>query len=479
MINRWDLILLELRQFFRNRSYLGLILILLALMILASVNSYLYTKDKKDEVLQQLQQVHDNDVNLIAQIDSFNQGLNDYETSYTLPTSGIRLAYNNHRVTYLPYRSFSLMAIGQGDLFSNYKKIVLYFNDSYESDTEELVSPLEQLFGQLDLAFVWVYLLPLIIILTSFNVLSLERESGRLSLIASQPVSLYMWLFRKIGIRYLILFILLIIFSLSLFLVFGVDIPGNLETLGQVVLILFLYSGFWFLLSFLVNLAGFDSGRSLIILTSVWVFFLFLVPSVVNLLAKEFIPLPSRLELVNHHQRVYNEMEGNLEFELEKLYNRHPDWKSDDPVTKDLSNSTGWNIQYLAKQYMAQLKHKETAEAYENEVEQRNMWVERLRVLSPSMIVQSVLVDMAGTSSRYYRSYLRQAKKYADDYRQYVFKGIFTNHAFSSEEIKNLPVFEFDSSQVSNTFQTDLISLIIYLVVLVFICLHFVKQTLI
>ena len=190
-----------------------------------------------------------------------NEGLASYKDSYTLPTSGIRLTYNNHRITWLPFQPFSVIAIGQGDLYSNYKKTVLYFDESYEMRTQELVSPLEQLFGQLDLTFVWVYLLPLIILLTSFNVLSSERESGRLSLIASQPIKLSYWVIRKLTFQFFFIFTILLLSTVVLLWIFDVDLANNLSTLGLLILTLFLYSGFWFLLSFLVNLVGYNSGK--------------------------------------------------------------------------------------------------------------------------------------------------------------------------------------------------------------------------
>lgn len=475
MKNRKNM-LLELKQLARNKSYVGLMCILLVLMLLAAWNTSVYTSAKLQETESQIQLVQANDAKLISEIEALNQGTESFEGSYTLPTNGIRLTFNNHRVTWLPLTPFSLVAIGQGDLFSNYKKIILYNNDSYEMRSEELVSPLEQLFGQLDLTFVWVYLLPLIILLTSFNVLSAERESGRFSLIASQPIRLSSWLLEKLAFRFLTIFTILTVGAVTLLLVFGAELLDEPLMLGQLVLLLFLYSGFWFLLSFLVNLAGYSSGKSLIFLTSIWVFFVFLVPTTVNLLAKEFNPVPSRLEIVNHHQAVYNEMEGNLDTEMQNLYETHPDWASDDPITKDMSNPTGWNINFLAKQYIAQLKHRPVAEAYEAEVDKRNAWLEALKVLSPSLLAQSALTDMAGTSAGFYRSFLKQSQEYAETYRQFVFKGIFTNHSFTAEEVRQLPVFQFDSRRAPQSFGADMRVLIAYLVVLSLFCTYLAKQ---
>lgn len=476
MKKTFQFVRLELLQLFRERTFSGLMVLLLILMAISAWNSSNHIAEKKKQNNIQQNLVEDADKQLIAQIDSLNQGLASYEDSYTLPTSGIRLTYNNHRIATLPMKPFSLIAIGQSDLYSNYKKIVLYYNDSYDMDTKELESPIEQLFGQLDLAFVWVYLMPLIILLASFNILSIERETGRLPLIASQPIKIWRWLALKLGIRFLTIIFLLALFTFPLLAIFQVSVWEHWATFGKLLLILMLYNGFWFLLSFLVNLLGYTSGKNLIILTSIWVLFVFLVPSTVNQIGKKLHPIPSRLEIINNHQEKYNEVEKNFDMELKALYNTHKDWYSDDPATKDMSNSTGWNINYLAKQYMAQLKHSPTAQAYENKVDSKNSWFGKRRTLSPAMVVNEALTEMAGTSTKYYRSYLRQATEYASAYRQYVFKGIFTNHAFTAAEIKNLPKFHFNTKRVDNTFLNNTYTLAIYIITLLAIGIVLIKR---
>lgn len=468
----------EWKQVRRDRAFSKLMLLLIVLMTLATWNTKRQIDDKKDQVERQTEIVRSNDQSLIAQIDSLNNGLSDYSDSYTLPTNGVRLTYNNHRLTTLPFSPLTLIAIGQGDLYSNYKKVILYYDESYEMQSQELVSPIEQLFGQLDLAFVWTYLLPLMIILVSFNTLSVERETGRLPLIASQPLNIVQWLLVKLFVRFLTMFLIVLMASLFILLVFSAPIFQHFSQFAQLTTVLFLYSAFWFFLSFLINIAGYSSGKSLILLTSCWVLFVFIIPSAVNQLGKEIHPIPSRLEVANHHQQMYNAIEANLEQEMKNLYEMHPDWASEDPITKDLSNSTGWNIDYLAKQYMAQLKHQSKSESYEKLIDERNLWLGRVRLLSPAMVLQQGLSSLSGTSVYHYRGFLRQTQSYAQTYREQVFKGLFTNHAFTSEEIRQLPVFQFDASVIPVTIIGDSAVLLAYLIILTLVILLISKQKL-
>jgi hypothetical protein len=125
---------------------------------------------------------------------------------------------------------------------------------------------------------------------------------------------------------------------------------------------------------------------------------------------------------------------------------------------------------------MAQLKHSPTAQAYENKVDSKNSWFGKCRPFSPAMVVNEALTEMAGTSTKYYRSYLRQATEYASAYRQYVFKGIFTNHAFTAAEIKNLPKFHFNTKRVDNTFLNNTYTLAIYIITLLAIGIVLIKR---
>ena len=81
------------------------------------------------------------------------------------------------------------LAVGQSDLLPYYYDVNIYTNESSFQQNGEVESPLNLMVGRFDLAFVVVYLLPLLVLALSFNVLSEEREQGTLALTLSQPVS--------------------------------------------------------------------------------------------------------------------------------------------------------------------------------------------------------------------------------------------------------------------------------------------------
>ena len=79
------------------------------------------------------------------------------------------------------------LAVGQSDLLPYYYDVNIYTNESTFQQNGEVENPLNLMVGRFDLAFVVIYLLPLLILALSYNVLSEEREQGTLALTLSQP----------------------------------------------------------------------------------------------------------------------------------------------------------------------------------------------------------------------------------------------------------------------------------------------------
>jgi ABC-2 type transport system permease protein len=79
----------------------------------------------------------------------------------------------------------------------------------YDSEME---NPWNLLSGHVDVAFVVVYLLPLLIFALSYNLLSVEREQGTLRMLLSQPLNLTTLLLGKVTVRAgaLLIFVVLV-----------------------------------------------------------------------------------------------------------------------------------------------------------------------------------------------------------------------------------------------------------------------------
>ena len=94
--------------------------------------------------------------------------------------------------------------------------------------------------------------------------LSADKELGILSLTASQPISLYEWLFQKLLVRFLLLSLIVILAIVIGLGLQGIDPIDNLASLSKLLAAILVYMAFWLGLAFAVNLIGKPSGTNAI-----------------------------------------------------------------------------------------------------------------------------------------------------------------------------------------------------------------------
>jgi ABC-2 type transport system permease protein len=89
----------------------------------------------------------------------------------------------------MPPAPLSAFSIGQSDVYPYYFKLGLRSKQTV-LNSDEIENPLNLLSGRFDLAFVIVYLFPLLILSLTYNLISEEKENATLALALSQPIRL-------------------------------------------------------------------------------------------------------------------------------------------------------------------------------------------------------------------------------------------------------------------------------------------------
>src|SRR5262249_12371223 len=104
------------------------------------------------------------------------------------------------RYVLIPNAPLAPLAIGQSDMSPDYYAITYRSKVQFMYDTE-IENPWNLLSGHFDLAFVIVFLLPLMVCATSYNLLSGEREQGTLRMLCAQPLTVSTIVIGKVGVR--------------------------------------------------------------------------------------------------------------------------------------------------------------------------------------------------------------------------------------------------------------------------------------
>ena len=195
----------------------------------------------------------------------------------------------------LPPARLSALAVGQGDVYPNYIKVTARSLDALVSG-DQIENPLSVASGQFDAAFVILFLYPLLILATSFDLTATERDQGTLRMVLAQPVQLRDLVAAKLLVRAIRLLIPAVVVTIA---VGATRAPIDGEFAMRAALwaaAIVVYGAIWHGIALLVNAHGWSAPANALVLAGIWLLFAVVGPSCVNLLIALRYPMPSRVE---------------------------------------------------------------------------------------------------------------------------------------------------------------------------------------
>lgn len=446
----------------RDRWVAILLVVFLALTLFAVSNGRKKVENRELSISKAIREMKDLDKKYASDINAISNGLNPVPESWLDPRALSVFGQRAPRVAYIEATPLAMIATGQSDLFSHHIKPKLY-GEVNALGFSELSNPVQLMFGNFDLAFVCIYLLPLLGLAFSYNMLSGEKELGSLRLTASQPISLYTWLFSKMALRFILLTAVVII-SISVGLVLnGILLAVVGSDLLKLYLILTAYIFFWFMVSFLVNLRGSSSGQNAVTLVSVWVVVVLLIPSVINQLANSLYPVPSRVNMIHEYRVASAEAARKAEENLKTYYHDHPELAPKDTAAQ---NQYSWWLGYFASVDLTRHSMKPVLDQYNLALRKQQAWVDGFRFASPSILLQNSMNELAGSSPKRYADFREQVIDFAETWKGYFLPRMFNNDNMMVSDIKNLPAFQYQNDRVPSAWVTDFSVMIAFIIVL-------------
>ncbi|RNC90140.1 MAG: DUF3526 domain-containing protein [Allomuricauda sp.] len=427
----------ELKLLLRSRWIQLLSIILLLLFGFSTYNGLQKVEKRKNDILAAKTEIQENDVLMLKLLDSVERGMQVNVPSWTIPSSPMAVGNYHPRVAAMEPQPMAFLATGQADLFTHYVKPTVGGDDAALNFTE-MTSPVQLLFGSFDLAFVIIYLLPLLIIAFSYNVLSAEKESGSLRLLAAQPIRIQNWVLQKLALRFFWLSLLVIFSLLTVFFLLGLSPFGNSNTFISLLGLILAYMLFWFALAFLVNLWVGSSAKNAVSLLGLWVVFVLLVPSVLNQLGNTIYPMPSRNLMINELRNMKAEVTEKQDEILDNFLRDHPEY-----ALNDSTQTRGFYHRLMASKKLVKENMEPILQSFEKQLQNQQNWVEKFKWVSPAILAQESLNQMAGTSKADYENYRKQVIVFAEEWREHLLPFLYNNQDFSSNDYANLPSFRY------------------------------------
>ena len=339
----------------------------------------------------------------------------------------------------LPPAALAPLSVGQSDLLPAHYKITLASREALFAG-DELDNPTNLLAGSFDVAFVIVFLYPLLILALGYNLLSGEKESGILALTLSQPISLTRFAAAKILARGGVVLGVTAVLTLAAAVAAGVDLsaPGARSSLAAYFGVTAVYGLFWFSLALLVNAFGRASATNAVILAGAWLALALIVPSVTALVAATLYPVPSRVEMIQAVRVAAQEASERGSQLLDAYYADHPEMAPEGEVDPRDYYSRKFVVEDEVSRQVSPL-----TERFEAQIRGQQSVVEKFRFLSPAVLAQQALNDLSGTGYSRFDHFRSEVGRFADEWKDHFLPQVFRKTAFTAKALGKIPRFSY------------------------------------
>lgn len=350
--------------------------------------------------------------------------------------------------------AWAAFSIGQRDVNPYNVKVRMLSLEGQLYDSE-MSNPVNLLFGNFDLAFVFVFLFPLVIIAFCHNLISADRESGVWNLLCSQPVSTA----KIIGVRILLRFAVVALFAFTIAAAGCFYLESAFDArFVYVCLIVFAYLAFWFALAAFVISFQKSSVFNALGLLGVWIFLTILAPALLNLVISTLFPVSESFEVTVRQREGYHQKWDKPKAEtMTKFYEKYPEYKAF-PVPED-KFSWGW---YYAMQNAGDEESADATARYMEKLRTRDAWTKRAAIFLPTVNAQLNFNALAKTDLQSHLAYLDAVRKYHEKIRTSFYPAIFRNEKVNRETIQSIEIEEFKDDKTPVRFPQSVFAMILF-----------------
>ncbi|MDP2817700.1 MAG: ABC transporter permease subunit [Polaromonas sp.] len=339
----------------------------------------------------------------------------------------------------LPSGPLAPIALGQTDLFPGQFKVTFQSRIHFIHNND-IENPWHLLSGHFDLAFVIVYLLPLLIFALSYNLLSGERESGTLRLLVSQPLLLRTLVLGKVAVRAAVLLGMAALVPVAVLLLARPEALGAAGATFWWALLVAAYALFWFALVVAVNAFGKSSATNAMVLVIGWVMLVLIVPVLLNLGVTAASPAPSRTELATRTRMVTIEAMNRYQKLLAADY-RYMD-KPEVLLPKDGKiELSGRQLANFSIQRQTDDEIQPELDRFDAQQARQQQLVARYSAVSPAAVAYEAMTALAGTGGRRHTLFMDQMAQYHRDWKAFFFPRIDGGVAMSEADFARIPKF--------------------------------------
>ena len=268
----------EFKHFYRSKAKFYSYITFMLLCIYSLINGY-SIQEKQQKTINEIYKKQEKE---IAKV------IDWYDSDQSGPSDNSRVDINDpfwailYNPTYVVKNSSQLypLGIGQSEQFSFYKETKRW-SSTYDPDMAEEISNYERLInGSIDFSFLIIFLLPILYIIFTYNINSLEKDLNFHKLVSIQSLSLNKWIISR-----LLFYLILILISVdSLIIIVGL-INGGVDNINQILKLILLsniYISIFSLIFYFINLKSKKSSTTSFKMINIWMIFCVIIPGSVH-----------------------------------------------------------------------------------------------------------------------------------------------------------------------------------------------------
>ncbi len=337
----------------------------------------------------------------------------------------------------MPAAPLAPLAIGVGDLLPYYYRL-----DAHAAYTlvqgGEIENPLNLRVGGFDVAFVMVFLLPIIVIALTYDIMSREKELGVLALIGAQGVRLSTFIAAKVIARGALIALMIVgsnAMAIAAAVYMGAEWHFGAAALWVAIAVL--YGLAWFALAVLINALGFSSSTNGVVLANIWLVFVIVIPAIVKLAATTLYPAPSRVALTTELREAATEADERAAEAREAYMFDHPEMVEGDVDQEIFFRQVALSEQDIAASIAPQL------EAFEAQAERQAALMKWLKFSSPALLANDAFAALAGADRAYHAAFRAAVLEYHQRWQAFFLEPLMREQLLTAEDWANLPAFDY------------------------------------
>jgi len=405
-MKKYNIFLYEFKHFSRSKAKVFAFLLFVIASIYALYNGF-NLQNKQQETLASIEQKRQEGITKI--LSWYDEGKKRPEERPWIDITTPFWALWNLPTYSIKEPSPTLpLGIGQAEQYGYYKRVTNW-SSVYDNDmVEELANPERLVNGNIDFSFLVIFLLPILLVIFTYNINGLERDLNFDKLIVIQTGSTQKWILARLSFYSTIL-----VATVSFFILAVALINNSLKSeVFTLVLLSTLYIILWTLVCYFIILKSHSSSSIAFKMISFWLIFCVLIPGAVHQLASIKYPANYMTDYLDANRKEAYEMS---ELPLDTLYTRlvinYPDLKKtkhgqDSIIDEDIiNNSASSLVNQLNKVAITRIEQQNDA---------KNKFITLSYWYNPISFVQNKWNSLTNTDYNAYQDYRNNVQKSID-----------------------------------------------------------------